>query len=47
MIFLNMDESLDECGTIQALESLSADSCDELEVSMGNLSLCDAEDGKC
>ena len=39
MIFLNMDESLDECGTIQALESLSADSCDELEVSMGNFCL--------
>ena len=42
-----MDESLDECGTIQALESLSVDSCDELGVPMGNLSLCDAEDGKC
>ena len=47
VISLKMDESLGECWPIPALESLSADSCDKLEVSMGNLSLCDAQDGKC
>ena len=41
-----MDESLDESGPIQALESSWEDSCDELEVSMGNLSLSDVNYGK-
>ena len=44
--FKRMDEVLDESGPLQSLENVLTDSCDELEVSMDNLSLCDANDGK-
>jgi glycine cleavage system regulatory protein len=48
LLNLNMDESLDKSGSIQALESSWEDLCDELEVSMENLiSLSDVNYSKC